>query len=53
MTGIGSPYEPPLAPEVHLETAKLGAEECANMVLRRVAEYARTDHTDPATTRDR
>ncbi len=40
MTGIDSPYEPPVAPEVHLDTAKLRAEECAQQVVRHVVAYA-------------
>ena len=32
-TGIDSPYEEPEAPEIHLDTAALGAEESANQVL--------------------
>lgn len=32
-TGISSPYEPPVAPEVHLRTASLSAEEAASRVV--------------------
>jgi bifunctional enzyme CysN/CysC len=33
-TGIDSPYEPPRAPEVHLETARLSAEVCVDVLMR-------------------
>lgn len=29
-TGIGSPYEPPLAPEIELQTDSMSLEECVN-----------------------
>ena len=32
-TGISSPYEPPVAPEVHLRTASLSVEEAAELVV--------------------
>lgn len=32
-TGISSPYEPPVAPEVHLRTASLSVEEAASQVI--------------------
>jgi bifunctional enzyme CysN/CysC len=32
-TGIDSPYEAPEAPEIHLDTARLGVEEAADRVL--------------------
>jgi len=32
MTGIGSAYEAPLAPEICLETSKLAADECAKKI---------------------
>lgn len=35
-TGISSPYEPPLDPELSLPTGQIEAEACAHMVLRRV-----------------
>jgi adenylylsulfate kinase-like enzyme len=35
-TGLGSGYEPPVDPEVHLRTDALAAEDCANLVIRRV-----------------
>lgn len=34
-TGIDDPYEPPEAPEVHLDTTKLSPEESA----RKIVEY--------------
>lgn len=47
MTGIDSLYEPPLTPEVHLETAKFGAEECARQVVRHAIAYAGGEPTLP------
>jgi bifunctional enzyme CysN/CysC len=35
-TGIDSPYEPPTAPEVHIDTAKLSADEAAELIIRRL-----------------
>ena len=32
-TGIDSAYEPPLSPEVHLDTLAMSAEECADRIL--------------------
>ena len=32
-TGISSPYEPPIAPEVHLRTASLSVKEAASQVV--------------------
>ncbi|MRJ42977.1 MULTISPECIES: adenylyl-sulfate kinase [Idiomarina] len=37
-TGISSPYEPPLAPEVHLRTASLSVEEAAEQVIQALVE---------------
>jgi bifunctional enzyme CysN/CysC len=37
-TGIDSPYEAPEAPEVHLDTALLPAEEAASQVIARLRE---------------
>src|SRR5882724_9663760 len=37
-TGIDSPYEPPEAPEVHLDTALLPPEEAASQVIARLRE---------------
>jgi adenylylsulfate kinase len=34
--GIGQPYEPPLNPEVILNTSKLTPEECAQKIMRRI-----------------
>ena len=44
-TGISAPYEPPVAPEVHLATDTLGVEECVTAVLRATEElgYLTTD----------
>ena len=33
LTGIDSPYEPPLAPEVRINTAMMGIEEAVEKVL--------------------
>ena len=32
-TGISSPYEPPLDPEVHLKTSEQTVEECIETIL--------------------
>ena len=32
-TGISSPYEPPLLPEIHLRTDKQTIDECVNTVM--------------------
>ncbi|HWS62192.1 MAG TPA: sulfate adenylyltransferase subunit CysN [Steroidobacteraceae bacterium] len=37
-TGIDSPYEPPEAPEVHLDTAVLSPEDAASQVIARLGE---------------
>ncbi len=37
-TGIDSPYEPPARPELHLDTTKLSAEECAEAIVARLLE---------------
>jgi bifunctional enzyme CysN/CysC len=46
MTGIDSPYEPPVAPEIHLDTAKLSADESTRLILQHVAERARAGSPD-------
>ena len=35
-TGIDSPYEQPGNPDLHLDTEKLGPEECAELILRQL-----------------
>lgn len=35
-TGIDSPYEPPAAPEVHVKTEFLSAEECADTIFEKL-----------------
>ena len=35
-TGIDSPYEKPRHPDLHLDTEKLGPEDCAELILRRL-----------------
>lgn len=37
-TGVDSPYEPPLNPEIILETGKMTIEECTNRVLQHLSE---------------
>jgi bifunctional enzyme CysN/CysC len=37
-TGIDSPYEPPEAPEIHLDTASLSPEDAASRVIERLRE---------------
>lgn len=37
-TGISSPYEPPISPELVLDTGRLGVEECVGGVMRMLAE---------------
>ncbi len=35
-TGVDDPYEPPLNPEVSLDTSKLGVRECVDMVIEKL-----------------
>ena len=35
-TGIDSPYEPPEDPEIHIDTAKMTAEEAADLIIARL-----------------
>ena len=35
-TGIDSPYEPPYAPEIHIDTAKLTPEQAADLIVERL-----------------
>jgi len=37
-TGIGSPYEPPEAPEIRIDTLAMSAEEAAETIVRRLLE---------------
>ncbi|WP_338665126.1 sulfate adenylyltransferase subunit CysN [Pararoseomonas sp. SCSIO 73927] len=32
-TGVSSPYEPPLSPELHIETARIGPEDAAELIV--------------------
>ena len=32
-TGIDSPYEPPTAPEIHIDTTKLSSEQAADLIV--------------------
>lgn len=45
-TGIDSPYEPPEAAEIYLDTAKLNAAEAADLVLARLQELGVLPLTD-------
>ena len=35
-TGIDSPYEPPQAPEIHIDTTKLTPEQAADIIIERL-----------------
>lgn len=35
-TGIDSPYEPPFAPELHIDTTRITADEAADLIVRRL-----------------
>jgi bifunctional enzyme CysN/CysC len=37
-TGIDSPYEPPISPEIHLKTVGMTAENCANTIIKKLFE---------------
>ncbi len=37
-TGISSPYENPLCPEVHLRTDEMGIDECVNKIIEHMVE---------------
>lgn len=39
--GIGQPYEPPLTPEISINTTKCSPEECARQILKRLPEPKR------------
>jgi len=32
-TGIDSPYEPPLAPEIRIDTTRMSVEEAADLIV--------------------
>lgn len=36
LTGIGSPYEPPLNPEIRITTAKANLQECVNYLVKKI-----------------
>jgi bifunctional enzyme CysN/CysC len=40
-TGIDSPYEPPEAPDLHIDASKLTAEQAADLVIAALAERSR------------
>ena len=35
-TGIDSPYEPPLNPEIHIKSNELSAEEAADLIIKKL-----------------
>ncbi len=35
-TGIDSPYEPPLTPEIHIDTTKITPEQAADLIIERL-----------------
>ncbi len=35
-TGVDSPYEPPEAPEIHIETTKINAADAATLIVERL-----------------
>ena len=35
-TGIDSPYEPPLDPDIHIDTTRLTADAAAQLILRKL-----------------
>ena len=45
-TGIDDPYEPPLRPEITLDTLKLSPEENAHLILRLIKERGFVRHED-------
>jgi len=38
-TGIDSPYEPPEAPEIHVDTARLSVVEAADLIIDTLAKH--------------
>ncbi len=46
-TGIDSPYEPPLAPEVHIKTESSTPEEAAELLLRKLKSRGQLDSLPP------
>jgi bifunctional enzyme CysN/CysC len=38
-TGIDSPYEPPEAPEIHIDTARLSAVQGADLIIETLARH--------------
>ena len=35
-TGVDSPYEPPLTPDIHIDTTKMTAEAAADLIVERL-----------------
>ncbi len=46
-TGIGSAYEPPVSPEIHLRTDSNGAESCATQVIQYLQQHGYLPHPLP------
>ncbi len=40
-TGIDSPYEAPEAPELHIDTTKVSADEAADLIVERLLGHTR------------
>ena len=47
LTGIGSPYEPPLSPDLHLLTGERSLEDCAGEVVDAVLTASRRSQAHP------
>jgi len=46
-TGISSPYENPLSPEIHLRTDETEIDECVNNIIDHLVEAKIIQHLDP------
>ena len=46
-TGISSPYENPLSPEVHLQTHKMGIDECVTKIVDYLADTEIIENPKP------
>ena len=44
-TGIDSPYEPPLSPDVHIDTTALSADEAADAIIAAIDAETRSTLT--------
>ena len=38
-TGISSPYEPPVNPEIEIDTSKISLDEAVDIIIERLKEY--------------